>query len=172
MGFFWWDATVCASCVWLPSNRRASTSKAHSPAMTSKSIWTRRDGSAGGSVAQREAPCGEFSAVVQTSKSRLHLSSFGRRRDRALSLQINFITSINPPPSFSFKFLRLVICCYSCVVLPRTVEEFASLATSTASGVIIMSLHMPEDAASVLEQFMHDGRSPFCGILRDLVVLT
>ena len=102
---------------------------------------------------------------------RLHLSSFGRR-DRALSLQINFITSINPPPSFSFKFLRLVICCYSCVVLPRTVEEFASLATSTASGVIIMSLHMPEDAASVLEQFMHDGRSLICSILRDLVVLT
>jgi hypothetical protein len=27
------------------------------------------------------------------------------------------------------------------------------------SAAVIMSLHMPEDAASVLEQFMHDGKS-------------
>lgn len=68
-------------------------------------------------MAQREAPCGELSAVVQTSKShRLHLS-FGRR-DRALSLQINFITSIKPLLSFGLKFLRLVICHFSCIVIP------------------------------------------------------
>lgn len=101
--------------------------------MTSKSIWTRQDGSAGGSVAQREAPCGELSAVVQTSKSRLHLSSFGRR-DRALSLLINFITSIKPLLSFDLEILRLVICRCSWIVLPRIVEESAPLTTSTVSG--------------------------------------
>lgn len=166
MGFCSWDATVCASFLWLAWVGSLQHLINSTPAMTSKSIWTRRHGSAGGSVAQRVAPCGERLAVVQTSsfKARLHLSC--GRRDRALSLQINFITFIKPPPSFGFNFLRLVICRCSCAVFPRTVEEFAPLATSTASGAIIMSLHMPEDAASVLEQFMHDGRSSFCGGFR------
>lgn len=126
------DMVLLVGCDGLRQLRLSAMLQHLASAMTSKSIWTRRDGSAGGSVAQREAPCGELSAAVQTSKaSSLHLS-FGR--DRALSLESNLITSIKPPTSFNSKFLRLFICRWSAVEFPRAVEQLAPFAISAVSG--------------------------------------
>ena len=94
------------------------------PAITSKSIWTRRDGSAGGSVAQREAPCGELSAVVQTSKSSSPSFVVWPSRSRAFT-RINLIPSIKSPLLFSFEFLRLLICSWNGFVYSRAVEQLA-----------------------------------------------
>jgi hypothetical protein len=69
---------------------------------------------------------------------------------------------INSPTTLIFFALRLRNCWYllgiSQLRFPFQIRAARRDCQHLPPAISTMSLHMPEDAASVLEQFMHDGK--------------